>query len=167
MTLERKISNIFRLTDENWMKHANPWSVWTRYSVLPVIIVSFWSMEWIGLWFLIPALISLAWIFINPVFFKKAKSTNNWASKAVMGERVWANRYKIEVPRYHKTPLTILNGISALGMLLSIWALIVLSVWPAVLGVALAYLGKSWYLDRMVWLYEDMKHVPEYKQWLY
>jgi hypothetical protein len=38
----------------------------------------------------------------------------------------------------------------------------------AVLGVALAYLGKSWYLDRMVWLYEDMKEKNElYRSWEY
>jgi hypothetical protein len=52
-------------------------------------------------------------------------------------------------------------------MLLSIWAIITLSIWPSVFGVALTYLGKSWYLDRMVWLYEDMKHVSEYAKWLY
>jgi hypothetical protein len=28
MTFERKIAKISNLTDENWMKHANPWSVW-------------------------------------------------------------------------------------------------------------------------------------------
>jgi hypothetical protein len=28
MTLERKMAKLFKLTDENWMKHANPWSVW-------------------------------------------------------------------------------------------------------------------------------------------
>lgn len=69
MPIERKIAKLFKLTDENWMKHANPWSVWTRYSVLPIIV--------------------------------------------------------------------------------------------------LAYLGKSWYLDRMVWIYEDMKHLPEYGKWEY
>lgn len=30
------------------------------------------------------------------------------------------------------------------------------------------YAGKVWFLDRMVWLYEDMKEVtPEYSGWLY
>ena len=53
------------------------------------------------------------------------------------------------------------------GMILAIYGIVMLYVWPAILGIALAYLGKSWYLDRMVWLYEDMKHIPEYKKWLY
>ena len=48
-----------------------------------------------------------------------------------------------------------------------IWAIVKLTIWLAIFGISLAYLGKSWYLDRMVWLYEDMKDLPEYKEWLY
>jgi hypothetical protein len=167
MTVERKISKLFNLTDDNWMKHANPWSVWTRYSVLPIIVLAFWSRIWLGWWHLIPAIISLAWMFFNPVFFKKPKSTMNWASKSVLGERVYLNRDKIDIPKHHKLPPNILNVISSVGMILAIYGIVMLYVWPAILGIALAYLGKSWYLDRMVWLYEDMKHIPEYKKWLY
>jgi len=167
MTVERKISKLFNLTDDNWMKHANPWSVWTRYSVLPIIVLAFWSRIWLGWWHLIPAIISLAWMFFNPVFFKKPKSTKNWASKSVLGERVYLNRHKIDIPKHHKLPPNILNAISSVGMILAIYGIVMLYVWPAILGIALAYLGKSWYLDRMVWLYEDMKDLPEYKKWLY
>jgi len=49
----------------------------------------------------------------------------------------------------------------------AIFGIVELAIWPAILGVVLAYVGKSWYLDRMVWLYEDMKDVPEYKKWLF
>ncbi len=167
MTLERKIAKLFNLRDKNWMKHANPWSVWTRYTVLPIIVFAFWSRIWIGWWCLIPAIISLSWMFFNPIFFKEPKSTKNWASKSVLGERVWLNRDKVDVPKHHKTIIPILNLISFIGLILAIWAIVKLSIWPAILGVALAYLGKSWYLDRMVWIYEDMKYLPEYKKWLY
>ncbi|MFC2044021.1 DUF6653 family protein [Chloroflexota bacterium] len=30
------------------MKHVNPWSVWTRYSVLSIIVLAFWSRVCIG-----------------------------------------------------------------------------------------------------------------------
>ena len=51
---------------------------------------------------------------------------------------------------------------------LAIWAIVQYSIWGAVFGIALAYLGKSWYLDRMVWLYEDMKgEYQEYSKWEY
>jgi hypothetical protein len=169
MTVERKISKAFRLTDENWMKHANPWSVWTRYSVLPLIVLAFWSRVWIGWWCLMPGIISLLWMFFNPVFFNKSRSTKNWASKSVLGERVFLNRDNVEIPDIHKTPLySILNTISSVGMVIAIWSIIYYSVWGAILGVALAYLGKSWYLDRMVWLYETMKtENKEYQKWEY
>ena len=167
MTLERKIAGYFRLTDENWMKHANTWSVWTRYSVLPILVLAFWSRVWIGWLSIVPVIVSVTWMFINPVFFKRAKSTKNWAFKAVLGERVWLNRDKIDVPSYHKTMPNICNGISALGVPVLIWAIVILDVWPAILGISLVITGKSWYLDRMVWLYEDMKHLPEYGKWLY
>lgn len=169
MTLERTIARAFRLTDENWMKHANPWSVWTRYSVLPFIVLAFWSRAWIGWWCLLPGVMSILWMFGNPIFFSRPRSTKNWASKAVLGERVYLNRDTIPLPEMHNTPLYgILKLISFAGMVLAIWAVVVYSVWGAVLGVALAYLGKSWYLDRMVWLYETMKTADAtYGSWEY
>lgn len=167
MTMERKIAKLFNLTDENWMKHANPISVWTRYSVLPFIVLAFWSRIWIGIWYVIPGFISLGWMFFNPIFFKKPKSTKNWASKSVLGERVYLNRDKVKIPEHHKVAPNILNAISSVGMVFAIYGIIILEIWPAILGIALAYLGKSWYLDRMVWLYDDMDDLSEYKKWLY
>ncbi|WP_282094584.1 DUF6653 family protein [Epibacterium ulvae] len=169
MTLERRIARVFNLTDDNWMKHANPWSVWTRYSVLPFIVFAFWSRLWIGWWCLIPASAASLWMFLNPIVFNRPKSTRNWASKAVLGERVYLNRDIVEIPVIHDTPLyKILNAISFTGVMIAIWAIIYYSIWGAVLGVALAYLGKSWYLDRMVWLYEMMKsRDAEYQKWDY
>ncbi|KAB1064403.1 DUF6653 family protein [Salibacter halophilus] len=169
MTAERKIARLFNLNDENWMRHANPWSVWTRYSVLPVIAFAFWSRLWIGWWCILPAVVAILWMILNPVLFSKPKSTKNWASKAVMGERVYLNRDNVEIPTVHQSPIfKILNTISFIGVVLSVWAIVVYSVWGVVLGVTLSYLGKTWYLDRMVWLFEDMKDIsPEYKAWEY
>lgn len=169
MTLERKIAKLFNMTDENWMKHANPISVWTRYSVLPIIVLSFWSRAWIGWWCLVPGVASLLWMFFNPVLFRKPKSTKNWASKSVLGERVFLNRDQVPIPERHRTPLHgLLNGLASVGLVLAIWSTVYYSIWGAVLGVALGYLGKSWFLDRMVWLYEDMKDDNEvYRSWEY
>jgi len=169
MTLERKIAKAFNLTDENWMKHANPVSVWTRYSVLPIIVLSFWSRTWIDWWCLLPGSVSTLWMFFNPIMFKKPASTKNWASKAVLGERVYLNRDKVKIPAKHDIALHgLLNGISSIGLILAIWSTIYYSIWGAILGVSLAYIGKSWFLDRMVWLFEDMKDDNEtYKSWEY
>ena len=82
---------------------------------------------------------------------------------------MFLNRDKVKIPEKHDIPLhRILNTISSIGMILAIWSIVYYSIWGAVLGVALAYIGKSWYLDRMVWLYEDMKNENEvYKSWEY
>ena len=169
VTLERRIAKAFRLTDENWLKHANPWSVWSRFSVLPLIAGAFWSRAWIGWWCLLPGVLALLWMFFNPVLFAKPKSTKNWASRAVLGERVYLNRNQIAIPPHHQVALyKILHATSSAGLLLTIWSIVYYSGWGAVAGVILTYLGKSWFLDRMVWLYEDMKEDnAHYKGWDY
>lgn len=169
MTFERKIANIFNLNHQNWMRHANPMSVWTRYTVLPIIVLAFWSRIWIGWWCLIPVLLSVLWMFLNPIVFKAPNSTKHWASKAVLGERVYLNRDKIPLPEHHQTNLyPILHSISSLGLIVAIWGVVIYSSWAAIVGIVLAYIGKSWFLDRMVWLYEDMKtQHEEYRGWEY
>jgi len=170
MTIEKKVASFFKLDDDNWMRHANPWSVYSRYSVLPLLIISFWSRLWIGWWCLVPGLLSLLWLRFNPVLFSRPKSTNNWASKAVFGERVFSNRKEIPIPDIHDPRFIngVLQTISGIGTLMIIWAIVVYSVWGAIFGTVLSMLGKSWYLDRMVWIYEDMKGENEvYRSWEY
>lgn len=168
MNLERKIAASFSMDDTTWARHANPWSVWTRFTVLPLLILSIWSRVWLGWWSLIPVIITIGWMWLNPRIFPKPNSTNNWASKAVLGERVWLNRDNVPVLKHHHKVPTILSFVSTSGVVFLIWGLVALDFWPTLLGVVLVYLGKLWFIDRMVWLYEDMKDVqPEYRSWLY
>jgi len=167
MTLEEKISKIFKLDNEAWLKHANPWSAYSRFSMLPLLAISFWSRVWLGWWALVPIIIVLLWLWLNPQIFPKAKSTNNWASKAVLGERVWMNRKKIPVPKHHFYMPNILSAVGIIGILPFIWGLYVLELWPTIFGGVVAFISKIWFCDRMVWLYKDMKHLSEYKKWLY
>ena len=168
MDLEQKLASLFRMTDEVWARHANPWSVWTRYFALPVFILSIWSRIWIGWWSAVPILLSIVWIWINPRVFAIPSSTKSWASKAVLGERVWLNRKRIPIPEHHRPIINILNTISAIGSLLCIWGLIKQSGWGTIFGMMMVILGKSWFLDRMVWLYDEMKdNNPDYRSWLY
>jgi hypothetical protein len=94
----KKIAGAFGLKGENWMRHANPASVWTRFGVLPLLAGSVWSRKWIGRRCLIPLALSSVWLFVNPVFFRPPRSTKNWASKAVFGERIWVERDRSELP---------------------------------------------------------------------
>lgn len=169
MTIERRIARLFNLTDDNWMKHANPISVWTRYSVLPLLVLAIWSRAWIGWWSAAAIAMALLWMFFNPVLFAKPKSTRNWASKSVLGERVYLNRDQIPLPEWHNIPLqNLLSALASCGLILAIWGSIDYVLWAAISGVVLAIIAKSWFLDRMVWLYEDMKNRNErYSSWDY
>ena len=167
MTLEQKVASVFHLNGEIWMRHANPKSVWSRFTVLPLLIIASWSRVLLGWWALIPIALAVVWMFLNPIAFPKAMSTNNWASKGVLGERVWANRNNIPVPEHHRRVPNVLNSLAAVGMILVIWGVVAFSIWPTMTGTVIGVAFKIWYVDRMVWLYEDMKHLPEYGKWLY
>ena len=158
----------FRMDDRTWARHANPCSVWTRVAILPLLALAIWSRVWIGWWALVPVIGLMVWTWINPRAFPPPRSTNAWASKAVLGERVWLNRHSVPIPEHHRRAANILTMISASGFVPLAWGLIALAFWPTIFGVALTALGKLWFVDRMVWLYEDMKDArPEYQAWLY
>ncbi len=168
MTLEKNIASVFKMDDQTWSRHANPWSVWTRFIILPFLILALWSRVWLGWWCIIPTAIVLLWTWFNPRLFPQPNTTNNWASKAVLGERVWLNRNEISIPESHQNLPNILNLISASGLPFLVWGIVHLEIYPTLLGAILVYAGKLWFLDRMVWLYEEMKDTNSiYRSWLY
>ena len=161
-TLESKIAEKFKLDDKTWMKHANPWSVYTRTSALPFLIIAIWSRIWIGWWSVLFVVLALIWIWINPRIFPEAKTTDNWASRGVFGERVWMNRNNIPIPEHHRIMPTILNGVQGIGLIFLIYGLWYFHFWSTLVGLILTIESKLWYVDRMVCIYEDMKEHPEY-----
>lgn len=168
MTLERNIANSFQMDERTWLRHANPWSVWTRFTILPLLILAIWSRVWFGWLSLLPIAIVLLWMWFNLRIFPKPQTTNNWASKGVLGERVWLNRDCISVPQHHQRVPSILNLVSVLGLPFLILGLVNLELYPTLIGVILIDIGKLWFIDRMVWLYQDMKdNNPLYRSWLY
>ena len=166
MTVEQTIAGFFRLDDDAWMRHANPWSVFLRNTVLPALIIAFWSRLWLGWWAVVPVSLALLWMWLNPRLFKAPATLDHWASKSVLGERVWLNRDIVPVPVRHQTVPDVLSAIGGIGMLLVIWGVLEFSLWPTLSGAAVVYVSKLWFLDRMVWLWEDMKEAtPEYGSW--
>jgi hypothetical protein len=156
------------VNEETWRRHSNPWSVWTRYAALPLLVASIWSRKWLASWALVPISLSVVWLWLNPRIFKHPLSTNNWASKAVLGERVWLNRKKIPIPPRHQLSIPLLAVNSIIGLLLLSWGLIKYSVCSVIFGMVCILGVKSWFNDRMVLLYEEMKDAsPEYRSWLY
>ena len=166
MKLLIKITELFGLNDETWLQHSNPWSVWTRMVILPLLAVAIWSHIWIG-WYSVGLVsILIFWTWINPRFFGKPITTKHWASKAVFGERVWLRNNELPIPAHHLRAITILNIITGSGLPFLAWGLYELHIWSVLLGLTLVISGKLWFLDRMVWVYEDMKHKSEeYLSW--
>ncbi len=168
MALSNHLASAFRMTDEVWARHANPWSVWTRFVTLGLIAIAVWYNDWLGVtfWYVLTAL--GVWIWINPRAFPKPATTDRWSSKAVLGERVWLNRKAIPIPTHFNRVIACLNALSVTGMILLIYGFVEHHPWMTASGLALTYIGKMWFLDRMVWLYDVMKDADvTYSKWLY
>ena len=77
-------------------------------------------------------------------------------SKAVLGERVWANRKEVPVPQRHRVAPHVLTGVNALGVPFVARGLVVLDPWLVLFGLAVHMAGKNWFMDRMALLYDDV-----------
>ena len=168
MPLANVLESIFRMTDEVWSRHTNPWSVWTRFLTLGLIVLAVWYRNVLGalFWYLLGAL--AIWSWLNPRVFPKPSTTDRWSSKAVLGERVWWNPNAISIPDHFNRIIAWLNALSLLGMILLIYGFTANHEWMVGSGLALTYIGKMWFLDRMVWLYDVMKDADvKYSNWLY
>ena len=168
MWVLNKIADFFQLDDTNWLKHSNPWSVYSRYTVLPILIIAIWSREWIGYYSFIFILGWILWAYYNPVFFWKPQSTKNWASRAVFWERVYLNNSKIPIQKHHLDMLKIINMIMFIWLPFLIYWLWNFLLWQTLLWTLIVIIWKTWFLDRMVWIYLDMKESnKEYSSWDY
>lgn len=156
MTLEKQIAKQFNLQGDNWLKHANPWSIWTRFATLPFLILAIWSRVWIDWYCLIPIILLVIWLKINPTLFKKPKSLDNWGSKSVLGEKYWSERKNNPVPKHHHSLIVILTILQTLGVVVLTFGLCKLELSLTVIGTITIYMAKMWFLDRMVWVFEDM-----------
>ncbi len=169
-TGDRKLAKAFGLDGDGWMKHANPASVWTRFTVVSLFALAVWSRDWIGIWSLIAIGLAIVWMFVNPLLFKVPRSTRNWASRGVLGERIWVDRDKVELPEQFRSRAASLvaNGYSTIGMGLLAYGLVDLNVLATVTGILIVHGGKAWYIDRMTLLFADMKsRNSEYASWDY
>jgi len=155
LTLDKAVSKLFLPDNDSWLKHANPWSVWSRFATLPFIVLSIWSRVWIGWYCLIPITMLIFWIWINPTLFSKPKDYSSWGAKAVLGERVFMNRTEVPIPNGHSKVIIILNVLQSCSGIILIYGMWGLDLAFTLHGIVYVYLTKMWFLDRMVWLYES------------
>ena len=161
-------AKVFALDDKVWARHANPWSVWTRVAGFLFIVLAIWSRVWLGWWSLVPIAAAILWLWWNPRAFPPPSSTDNWASKGVLGERVYINRSEVPIPAHHQRVLNWIIAGTTVGTLALVYGLYSLDIWATVAGFAITAGGKLWFIDRMVWIYDDMIDAdPRYRSWLY
>ena len=139
-----------------WARHANPWSGWSRVSILPLLAVAVWSRVWIDWWALLPIGAVLIWTWLNPRLFPPPASTDNWMSKGVLAERIWPLRCKDPVLAHHVPVIRVLTIATSTGAVLLVVGLAELNLSLTMTGIAIAMLSKLWLLDRMVWVYSEI-----------
>jgi hypothetical protein len=166
---KNQVAALFGLKGDTWMRHSNPASVWTRFAVLPLLALAIWSRDWIGWWCLPPIALLIVWLVINPLFFDRPASTKHWASKSVLGERIWTETDRAALPEEFQSKVpSLAQAYQVVGLLIMIYGLVVLDAVATVSGVLITQGGKVWYLDRMVLIFEAMKkRNPEFAAWEY
>jgi hypothetical protein len=159
-------ARLMAMNDRVWMRHANPWSGYTRLATAPFLFLAIWSHVWIGWWALAPLAVLLLWIWLNPRVFPPPRDTDNWMSKGVFGERIWLNRREVPIPRRFERTADLLTSGAAVGVAIAAYGFTVADFWASLFGCTLAVVFKMWFVDRMVWLFEVMKAAdPRYAGW--
>ncbi|WP_116134083.1 DUF6653 family protein [Tropicimonas sp. IMCC34043] len=151
----RLSERLMAMDDATWQRHSNPLSGWSRLTILPLLSAAVWSRVWIEWWSLAAIALVLIWTWLNPRLFKPPASKTAWMTKGVLGERILLAHRDQPIREEHRRIASLLSLASATGCLLiavALWALL-----PGLLlaGWILAMGAKLWFLDRMVWLYEE------------
>lgn len=166
MDIFRGGERIMRMTDASWARHANPWSGWTRIAGAVPTFLALWSWHWIGPWALVPIFVIAIWTYANPRLFPAPANTDAWITWGVLGERVFLNRKAVPIPDEHARVALVVTAAAISFLTVAIFGFIAGNFWAAMTGWFGAMLGKCWFVDRMAWLWDDMKGAhPVYAAW--
>lgn len=155
MSAVRAIAGAFRMTDETWRRHANPWSVYTRFAAIPPLLLAIWSRTWIGWWALAAVAVVAVWLWLNPRVFRPVDRPTAWASRGIYGERIWATeRARLSPAQRGAFRWIAIPGV--VGAALLLWGMVALDVWPTVFGTSLVVLAQLWRIDRLAACYDTL-----------
>lgn len=143
------------MDDSTWIKHSNPWSGWTRMTILPLFSLAVWSRVWLGWDALWPISAVILWTWLNPRMFQPPTHNDAWMTKGVLGERVWLAKLATPIPSHHAKMGRLLNLGTGAGAIVLFYGLWLLDLGTVLLGLAVTIGAKLWFLDRMVWLLAD------------
>lgn len=158
LDIYKAAERLMGMDDDVWARHANPWSVFTRFTCLPLIVLAIWSRVWIGWWALGPLTLALLWTWGNPRLFAAPKTMEGWAAKGIIGERLFLNRHQVPIAAHHLRMAHILTGLSSVGVIILIYGLVIIDPWATICGLVMTIGPKVWFVDRMVWIQSDAQN---------
>lgn len=159
----KALQKLLSMDDKAWQRHANPLSVWSRVITgMPLLLFGIWQLEPFTVQSILILCLIVFWLWLNPRLFPKPQNTENWASKVTLGERIWLNEPKSTIPRHHRQWALFLSIIAGIGFLIAAYGAYNQNIFLTTTGGITSWLGKMWFCDRMVWLFEDNKKVETY-----
>ncbi|WP_435153545.1 DUF6653 family protein [Haladaptatus sp. DFWS20] len=126
-----------------WSRHANPWSVWTLVVAYPMLILAIYRRRRLLL------VGTLLFVSVNPLLFAPPDDDEAWATRVVLGERVWFERGLLSSPRD-----SLFVGVTAPIHLFALRAAIKRQPVRTLFGTAVSLVCMFVFFDRMVRLYE-------------
>ena len=126
-----------------WSRHANPWSVWTAVLAYPLLVLALYRRSRLLLG------VVLLFVPLNPLLFRPPRDDRAWATRVVLGERVWLDRGL--VPSREAA----MAAASAPVYLATFGAALGKSRWGTLGGTVLSMALMIRFFDRMVRLYEE------------
>jgi hypothetical protein len=160
MQIGRLAERAMGMDEAAWARHANPWSGWSRVTLLPLLAAAIWSRAWLGWGAAGLVALVVLWAWANPRAFPPPGRTDAWMTRGVLGERLWLARRERPIPRHHARMALLLSAVSAAGLLplsLGLWRY---DAGLTLFGLALSMGAKLWFLDRMVWLHDTRPDAP-------
>ena len=140
------------IEDRRWAGRSHPWCVYSRLAAALALIVVLTSHRELGVYALIPISLCLFFIIVNPFIFPAPKDDSHWATRTVLGQRIWRSR-----EHAHWDIPSISRVASALAYFIALWLAIESQLGEAVLLGLIALGLKLVYLDWMARYYRRMK----------
>lgn len=168
MDILKVSERLMSMDESSWQRHSNPLSVYSRFSILPLFTVAIALREYLGWWTLAVVLLVSFWIWLNPRLFSAPETTNNWASMGTFGERIYLNcRNESFIPKHHLRMCRWIIILQISGLPFWFYSLYSMNYPLMILSTLWLMMTKVWFVDRMVWLYQDVKdRDPVYLSWL-
>lgn len=168
MDLLKAAEKLMSMDENSWQRHASPISVYSRFSILPLFTLTFAYREPLGWWTLAILILISIWTWLNPRLFPAPKRTHNWASMGTFGERIYLNRrHEKLIPSHHLRMCKLILVLQIIGLPFWFYSLYSMSYDLMALSTLWLMFTKTWFVDRMVWLYLDVKDQnPTYQSWL-